>query len=530
MQRPIREPAELVRSTTEQAGPLEREYRLAEWEAAVRATPEALRREQGAQEAYMRFWANPGVYGAAREALESGSPEDPGLRRQLGLIRLTAERYQLEPVLLERIASTEAQVRERYYNFRGVVDGRARSDNELDEILRSSADSGEVRRAWEASKQVGAQVAGGVRELARLRNQAAREQGYRDHFQRSLALDEIDEAGLFALFERLDRATLPLFASLKDRLDRLRAGRFGLPVEALRPWHYGERFFQSPPPLEPIDLDGLFADRDPVELAAATYSGLGMDVRGILAASDLYPRAGKNQHAFCTHIDRGGDIRTLNNLVPNRRWTETLLHELGHGVYEQYLDPELPWLLRQPSHSLTTEAVAILMGSLTGDEPWLRKVLGVAPPRAREIAAAAGRLEQAGRLVFTRWCLVMTHFERRLYADPDGDLDSLWWELVERYQLLRRPEGRRSPDWAAKIHLALVPVYYQNYQLGHLAAEHFRHHLVREAGGIVDRGQAGLWLRERVFRPGAGEDWQSHIRSATGEALAPEYFVESLGG
>ena len=58
-----------------------------------------------------------------------------------------------------------------------------------------------------------------------------------------------------------------------------------------------------------------------------------------------------------------------------------------------------------------------------------------------------------------------------LYADPeDPKLNEYWWDLVEEMQLLTRPEGRRAPDWAAKIHLTVAPVYYHNYQLGELIA------------------------------------------------------------
>ena len=73
--------------------------------------------------------------------------------------------------------------------------------------------------------------------------------------------------------------------------------------------------------------------------------------------------------------------------------------------------------------------------------------------------------EQAKKLIFTRWCLTMTHFERMFYSDPEADLDMVWWDLVERYQLLQRPDGRKAPDWAAKIHVALAPVYYLFYRL-----------------------------------------------------------------
>jgi peptidyl-dipeptidase A len=122
----------------------------------------------------------------------------------------------------------------------------------------------------------------------------------------------------------------------------------------------------------------------------------------------------------------------------------------------------------------------------------------------------------------------MTYFELAMYADPERDLGTLWWDLVERYQLVHRPEGRRQPDWAAKIHIALAPVYYQNYELGFLVARQFEDRIQRTAGGIVGQKKAGRWLLERVFKPGAREDWAGHVRTATGEPLNPKYFVRTV--
>ena len=367
-----------------------------------------------------------------------------------------------------------------------------------------------------------------VRQLARLRNASARRQGYRDHFERSLTLDEIDENRLLALFSQLEAETRKPFTALKAEIDRDRAARFGISPSSLMPWHYPDRFFQEVPPMGGVDLDALFAGKDLTVLATRSYDGLGLEVRDILERSDLYARPGKNQHAFSIHIDREGDVRTLNNLEPNARWNNTLHHELGHGVYDKYLDPDLPWLLRMPSHTLTTEAIAILMGGVTGTAPWLTNVLGLRGREAERIAASARQGHRASGLIFTRWCLVMTLFEKALYADPDGDLDGLWWHLVERYQMLRKPPGRQAPDWAAKYHIALAPVYYQNYELGFLVSEQILHHVEREVGGVVDHKAAGEWLRRRIFAPGASQDWEAHVHSATGEPLNPTYFARAV--
>src|SRR3712207_9392517 len=47
-------------------------------------------------------------------------------------------------------------------------------------LFRSEAGG---REAWEATKTVGREVEGTVRELARLRNRLAREAGYPDHYR-----------------------------------------------------------------------------------------------------------------------------------------------------------------------------------------------------------------------------------------------------------------------------------------------------------------------------------------------------------
>jgi peptidyl-dipeptidase A len=177
---------------------------------------------------------------------------------------------------------------------------------------------------------------------------------------------------------------------------------------------------------------------------------------------------------------------------------------------------------------LSTEAIALMMGGLTYNAQWLTQVLGLEADAAAEIAKQMQTKERFAKLIFTRWVLVITHFERALYGNPDTDLDTVWWDLVEKYQLLKRPEGRARPDWAAKLHIALYPVYYHNYELGHLTAAQLLKALDREAGGLVGRPQAGRWLIEKWFRPGAREDWAAHIRSATGEALNPDYFVQAL--
>jgi peptidyl-dipeptidase A len=427
--------------------------------------------------------------------------------------------HQVAAELRARIVELEASVDVRFSRHRGVVGGVEVDDTAIKKVLRSGEDVGERREAWEAAKTVGAAVADDVRQLARLRNEAARSLGYRDWYALSLAKDELDEQKLQATLAETDRATAEPFFRWKAALDQRLAVRFGCAVSDLRPWHYADPFFQEPPPDGAIDLDGYFAGADVVALSRRTMEGVGLGADEIIARSDLYPRAGKNQHAFCVSIDRLDDVRVLANLAQTHDSAETMLHELGHGAYDLGFADELSWLERT-SHLVTTEASALFFGALAGSSGWLELVLGV---DAREVAGLESRLREARAAelaVFTRWVLVMNGFERGLYADPDGDLDALWWELVSRYQGVTPPDGRSAPDWAAKIHIAVAPVYYHTYLYGSIVALQLKDALDGALGRIVDEPAVGELLCERLYGRGQAVRWDSLVERATGAPLS----------
>lgn len=514
---PMDDPRALADRAEETLRPLARARNLAWWEANTEANDENARRRAETDLAYSDALADRDLYAAVRAARPAGG--DPHTRRRLDLLHDRMLPHQVPAPLRERIVELEAAVESRFARHRGVVRGAEVDDNAIKRILRESDDPEERREAWEASKTVGAAVAEDVRELARLRNEAARSLGYRDWFALSLATDELDEGKLLATLEQADRATAEPFARWKASLDGRLAERFRCAVPELRPWHYADPFFQETPVEGGVDLDPLFEGQDVVALARRTFEGLGLEVAGILDRSDLFPRPAKCQHAFCLDVDREGDVRVLANVVANHDWTDTMLHELGHGVYDLGFGDDLPWLLRG-THLVTTEATALLFGALAGDREWLERVLGLSPREGGELAGPLRAARAAELLVFTRWVLVMTGFERRLYADPESDLDAAWWELVARHQLVTPPEGRRAPDWAAKIHIATAPVYYHTYLYGAIVAAQLRDALAESAGGLVDRPQAGAQLRERLFCPGQSVRWDRLVEQASGRPLS----------
>jgi peptidyl-dipeptidase A len=163
---------------------------------------------------------------------------------------------------------------------------------------------------------------------------------------------------------------------------------------------------------------------------------------------------------------------------------------------------------------------------------FLRKMnLPVDDPRAFE--AAGAKALRYRLLIFSRWCQVMLRFEKGMYENPDQDLNKLWWDLVEKYQKVKRPAGRSAPDYASKIHIVSAPVYYHNYMMGELFASQVHHAIARDVYQGADPNrviyvgnkEVGAFMKKRVFEPGKTLSWNELTRHATGQPLNPKAFA-----
>lgn len=507
--------------------PLHLEARRAAWELSTTGAEDAARRAARAAAEVRKLYADAEAFAQVRRWLERGDVRDPLVRRQLVVLELNYRANQLAPALIEELEERAQEIEHIFYTHRAEVEGVTRTDNEIRLLLEREGDTPLRRAAWEASKSIGAKVAKPLRELARRRNEAAASLGFPDYYTMELELQEIAPAELERIALDVERRTAAPFASAKAVVDAALARRMGLRPESLRPWHYADPFFQELPPAGDVDLDALFAGRDVVELARTYFGSIGLPVDDVLARSDLYERPGKDQHAFCTDMDRDGDVRILCNVRNDARWMGTMLHELGHAVYDVALPRELPFILRTPAHTLTTEAVAMYFGALVRDPDWLARVLDIGPSLRGELAVSLPVSRARELLVFARWALVMIRFEREFYRAPDRpDLNAVWWDAVAGLQGLTPPEDVEARhDWATKIHLAIAPVYYHNYLLGELYAAQIRGALARR--GATAGVDVGEYFRTQVFQPGASVTWAELVERSTGRPLDAEDFARA---
>jgi peptidyl-dipeptidase A len=520
----------------EQVKPLYTESNLAYWDASISGKPEDWARAEDAQLKLTDLHANKDDFAILKELKESGAVKDELLVRQLNALYNSYLYNQADIEKLKEKIHLETEVEQKYSNFRAEVDGKSIPDNEIEQILKTSTDNALLKEAWLAHKNIGPLVSEDVKKLARLRNEIARELGFENYHSMSLKLDDQEPEDVNKLFDELDVLTRDAFADHKDDIDTHLANRFGIQKDELMPWHYQNRFFQEAPRIYEVDLDKYYANQDIVKITREFYHGIGLEIDDMLANSDMYEKPGKNQHAYCIHIDREGDVRVLCNIRPSYNWMNTNLHEFGHAVYDKYLDPALPFVLKDPAHTFTTEAIAMIFGRFASNPVWMRDMGIITTDEMRKIAEESFNSLRLEQLVFSRWSQVMYRFEKAMYENPEQDLNALWWNLAETYQLIRKPEGRNEPDWATKIHVASYPCYYHNYHLGELLASQLFFYITKEIIGSDDfrnqsfanQAEIGEYLKKEVFMPGSRWYWNDMIEKATGEKLTARYYARQF--
>jgi peptidyl-dipeptidase A len=506
------------------------------WQANTTGSAEAFKKKIEAQNKIDEALSDRKQF-AELKALKDGRAkiEDEVTRRAIDVLYLLYLEKQVDAKLLRGMVEKANAVEEAFNKFRAKVDGKELTDNEVRKVLRDSTDSKRLQVVWEGSKAVGALVEKDLKELVKLRNEAATKLGFKNYHELQLHVNEQDGKQLLALFDELDELTKGPFEQAKADIDTKLAARYRVQRTELMPWHYHDPFFQDTPKVFTADLDETFRKADLVKMCRVFYAGIGLPVDRVLARSDLEERKGKCQHAFCTDIDREGDVRVLANIDHNHMWASTMLHELGHAVYSTNngnIPSTLPYALRTEAHILTTEGIAMMFERLSNRSAFLAK-MGLDVRDRKGFDADAGRSLQYQLLIFSRWCQVMLRFEKGMYEKPDQDLNKLWWDLVEKYQGLKRPAGRNAPDYASKIHIVVSPVYYHNYMMGQLFASQVHHAIVNELykggdpSGVIyaDNKRVGAFLKERIFGPGKSLSWDDLTRKATGSKLNARAFA-----
>jgi len=516
-------------------------------------------RARAAEEALAAFTGSVATIEAARELLAHADRLDELQVLQLErVLRIAAESPQIVPDLVEqRIAADTAQS-EALYGFTYRLEGEEVTPNELDELLASELDARRRRAVWEASKEVGPALRGGLEDLVRLRNSCVRALGYSDFFEYMVSEYGMDTEEMAAQMRAINRELRPLYRELHTWARYELAERYDRAVPEQLPAHWlPNRWGQDWSALvevEGFDLDQALGEKAPewlVRQAERFYVSLGFQAlpASFWERSSLYPvpeGAGykKNSHASAWHMDLGRDVRCLMSVTPNTRWYETTHHELGHVYYYVcYTNPDVPPLLREGANRAYHEAIGSLMG-LAAMQPRFAAGIGLTggPVEAGSGGDPMRQLlkEALNYVVFIPWSTgTMFAFEQELYADelPPERWNERWWEIVADYQGIVPPEGRevRGERWcdpATKDHVNIDPAAYYDYALSFVLLFQLHEHIAREIlhqdprdTNYYGRPEVGEFLVS-IMRPGSSVDWREVLREKTGSELTARPMVD----
>ena len=248
--------------------PLETESARLWWQANTTGGDEAFRKKEEVETRLNLLLADRDTF-AELKAVRAGPLRDPLVARQIAVLYLQYLGQQIDPALIKEMSARSNAVEKAYNVYRARVDGKDLTENEVGDVLRTSKDSARRRAAWEASKGVGPVLDPDLKKLARLRNKAARQLGFKDFYEMQLALSELDREQLVKLFDELDSLTRGPFHAAKAEIDAVLARQCGVEVDELRPWHYHDPFFQESPAIYG-DYQSVYRKIDTVPLVCAS--------------------------------------------------------------------------------------------------------------------------------------------------------------------------------------------------------------------------------------------------------------------
>jgi peptidyl-dipeptidase A len=462
-----------------------------------------------------------------------------------GILYMAAEYPEIaKEMVKERIAAETAQT-EKLYGFDFKIDGKSVTPNQIDEILRTSNDPAERRKAWESSKEVGKVLKDGLARLQKLRNGTVRPLGYSSYINYQISDYGLTGEEMMQLLDKFNRELRPLYRELHTYARYELAKRYNQPVPDQIPadWlpNRWAQDWSSMVKVEGMNIDDALKSKTPewiVKQAEQFYVSLGFPQlpKSFYEKSSLYPLPDgaaykKNNHASAWHLDLQNDLRSLMSVEPNAEWYETAHHELGHiYYYVSYTNKDVPPLLREGANRAYHEAIGTMIGLAATQQPFLEG-RGLAPKNAKVDQTQVLLKEALNYFAYMPFATgTMSRFEYDLYENnlPKEQYNQRWWELALKYQgvVPPTPRGEEYCDACTKTHINDDAGQYYDYAIANVLLFQLHDHIARKilkqdphATNYYGSKAVGDFLR-KIMSPGSSRDWRAVLKETTGEDLS----------
>ena len=485
---------------------------LTSWNFYINSTDENLEAYSKAQEDYYDLFQDKETYEKFKEIYDIGI-DDKHLSKQLKKLVKEFEDEIKFGDELKVLRDLENEIAAKYNKHVMMIDNEPISNVEIIKILETETNVDLRQKAFFARTNCGNVIAKDLVNLVKKRNEWAKIKGY-DNFFNYMIEDTYDITP-----QKLDELLNAVYEKTKDKCLEFTkrnqtdlAKSFEIEISELRDFHYGLLTEENPEKEVTKYIDNV------VEIAENAYKNMGYDINNMGITLDLYPRPNKNTHGFAFCIEAGKDARILANLTDNISSLNTILHELGHCVYDIGINTELPFLDRDCASSAMTEAIAMLMGDLPKTENILSNIV---PDNVLEKFKSELKKDEAR---FVARSLQIIEFEKGMYNNPNQDLKQLWKQVKQKY-LFRSDNTEIDNSWATVPHYLSHPGYYQNYFRAALIKAQI-YNTMREKlnGNISENNKTAEFLENNLFKIGASKDEDEIIKNITGKPLGVEDF------
>jgi len=216
-----------------------------DWIASTDATPEHTAERVGADKVYASLVGSKAIIERTKGFLKNEKQLDDLTARQLHhLLLAAAENPGTIPDVVAKRVEAEARLENVLDTWTFCLQPRPgggclkpTTANGIDDALLKSRDLAERQREWIAAKDVGKALKPGLVELVGLRNQVAREMGYRSYFALKVADYGMTVEEMMKLLDDTLATSKPLFDGLHCWAKNSLAARYKRPVPRLIPAH-----------------------------------------------------------------------------------------------------------------------------------------------------------------------------------------------------------------------------------------------------------------------------------------------------
>lgn len=288
--------------------------------------------------------------------------------------------------------------------------------------------------------------------------------------------------------------------------------------------------------------------------SADAQAALGLDLARLMGVDESRLTLGVTEHPWTTEYS-GDDVRIAHHYREDDvlGGVATSMHENGHALYEQRVDPSYTGTcLHRASSGGMDEGQARLMENIVGHcRPFMEALLPLlrehvpgpfddASPdelyRACNVVRPGPVRTSADELTYPLHIVVRYECERALVSGrmPVADLPGLWGSLMRERVGVEAPDDARGCLQDAHWATGYIG-YYPGYALGNAYGAQLAACARRAYPGDTDAAFAKGdltpltgWLEERVWRAGSSTDPLPLMEAACGEPFDPECYIGYL--